>query len=107
MPCSSLPSSSPLTLPFTAPPFPSPLAPPPAPLQFSNEYSSYVLHNDSLDPILDQQQKEERRQGRAGVTALATGVELGAVRGERGGGEGPEEVRGEQGRGEAGRGHGR
>ena len=76
--------------------------------QFSNEYSSYVLHNDSLDPILEKQKKEEMRtkmgaEAKARVTSAESsgvaslrgygdkgslgggGVELGAVRGESGG----------------------
>ncbi|GAX76925.1 hypothetical protein CEUSTIGMA_g4372.t1 [Chlamydomonas eustigma] len=30
--------------------------------QFSNEYSAYVLHNDSVDPILEKQKKDEKRR---------------------------------------------
>lgn len=31
-------------------------------MQFSNEYSSYVLHNNALDPILAKQKKEDQKR---------------------------------------------
>lgn len=44
-----------------------------------------MLHNDSVDPILEKQRKEERRQGRSsggtGAAARDLDLELGAVRG--------------------------
>ena len=34
----------------------------PCPVQFSNEYSSYVLHNNALDPILAKQKKDDQKR---------------------------------------------
>lgn len=31
-------------------------------MQFSNEYSSYILHNNDLDPILAKQKKEDQKR---------------------------------------------